>query len=292
MEGREAEWDSRWWSPIINAEHLAMRDRAGMFDLTAFCVFDVVGPGALESVQRVSMRQMDVKLGKVVYTPGPHPRRRLPLGPHRHAPRRRALPGGHGRRARHGRPEGIRRRAAGGRHRADLRPHLELVHARPVGAAGPRHPRGPRPATTSRTRASRSPPAARSRWAPCGCSPRASPTSATSAGSSTCRSSRARGCGTWWPEAGEPHGIVPVGHRRVRDHRAPGEVLPGVRLRARRRVRRGRGRDGLGQGQGAGLHRQGGARAPAGGGSGHRHVHAHGRRPHVEQRREALHARR
>jgi glycine cleavage system aminomethyltransferase T len=66
---REAEWDSRWWSPIINAEHLAMRDRAAMFDLTAFCVFDVVGPGALDSVQRVSMRQMDVKLGKVVYTP-------------------------------------------------------------------------------------------------------------------------------------------------------------------------------------------------------------------------------
>ena len=46
-----------------------MRDRAGMFDLTAFCIFDVVGPGALECVQRVSMRQMDVKLGKVVYTP-------------------------------------------------------------------------------------------------------------------------------------------------------------------------------------------------------------------------------
>jgi glycine cleavage system aminomethyltransferase T/glycine/D-amino acid oxidase-like deaminating enzyme len=66
---REAEWDSRWWSPIINAEHLAMRDRAAMFDLTAFCVFDVVGPGALDTVQRVSMRQMDVKLGKVVYTP-------------------------------------------------------------------------------------------------------------------------------------------------------------------------------------------------------------------------------
>jgi glycine cleavage system aminomethyltransferase T/glycine/D-amino acid oxidase-like deaminating enzyme len=69
VAGREAEWESRWWSPIINAEHLAMRDRAAMFDLTAFCVFDVVGPGALECVQRVSMRQMDVKLGKVVYTP-------------------------------------------------------------------------------------------------------------------------------------------------------------------------------------------------------------------------------
>jgi glycine cleavage system aminomethyltransferase T/glycine/D-amino acid oxidase-like deaminating enzyme len=71
---REAEWDSRWWSPIINAEHLAMRDRAAIFDLTAFCVFDVVGPGALESVQRVAMRQMDVKLGKVVYTPVLTPR--------------------------------------------------------------------------------------------------------------------------------------------------------------------------------------------------------------------------
>jgi glycine cleavage system aminomethyltransferase T len=46
-----------------------MRDRAAMFDLTAFCVFDIVGPGALECVQTVSMRQMDVKLGKVVYTP-------------------------------------------------------------------------------------------------------------------------------------------------------------------------------------------------------------------------------
>ena len=66
---REAEWESRWWSPIINAEHLAMRDRAAMFDLTAFCVFDVTGPGALDVVQRVSMRQMDVATGKVVYTP-------------------------------------------------------------------------------------------------------------------------------------------------------------------------------------------------------------------------------
>ena len=26
--GRETEWDTRWWSPIINAEHLAMRGRA------------------------------------------------------------------------------------------------------------------------------------------------------------------------------------------------------------------------------------------------------------------------
>jgi glycine cleavage system aminomethyltransferase T/glycine/D-amino acid oxidase-like deaminating enzyme len=67
--GREAEWDARWWSPIINAEHLAMRDRAAMFDLSAFCVFDVTGPEALATVQRVAMRQMDVAVGRVVYTP-------------------------------------------------------------------------------------------------------------------------------------------------------------------------------------------------------------------------------
>jgi glycine cleavage system aminomethyltransferase T/glycine/D-amino acid oxidase-like deaminating enzyme len=66
---REAEWDSRWWSPIINAEHLAMRDRAAMFDLTAFVVFDVTGPGALDAVQGVAMRQLDVAHGRVVYTP-------------------------------------------------------------------------------------------------------------------------------------------------------------------------------------------------------------------------------
>ena len=33
---REAEWDSRWWSPIVHAEHLAMRDRVAMIDLSAF----------------------------------------------------------------------------------------------------------------------------------------------------------------------------------------------------------------------------------------------------------------
>ncbi|MBA2476068.1 MAG: FAD-dependent oxidoreductase [Actinobacteria bacterium] len=66
---REAEWESRWWSPLINAEHLAMRDRAAMFDLTAFCIFDVTGPGALDAVQRVAMRRLDVAPGKIVYTP-------------------------------------------------------------------------------------------------------------------------------------------------------------------------------------------------------------------------------
>ncbi len=66
---RSAEWESRWWSPVINAEHLAMRERAGMFDLSAFAIFDVCGPGALKSVQSTALRQMNVPVGRVVYTP-------------------------------------------------------------------------------------------------------------------------------------------------------------------------------------------------------------------------------
>jgi glycine cleavage system aminomethyltransferase T/glycine/D-amino acid oxidase-like deaminating enzyme len=66
---RENEWDSRWWSPIINAEHLAMRENAGIVDLSAFAIFDVVGPGALAAVQETSVSQCDVGVGRVVYTP-------------------------------------------------------------------------------------------------------------------------------------------------------------------------------------------------------------------------------
>ncbi len=66
---RESEWESRWWSPIINAEHLALRDRAAMIDLSAFAIFDVTGPSALDVVQLLAMRQMDVPAGRVVYTP-------------------------------------------------------------------------------------------------------------------------------------------------------------------------------------------------------------------------------
>ncbi len=46
VQDRPNEWDARWWSPIINAEHLAMRDRVGMVDLSAFAVFDVTWAGS------------------------------------------------------------------------------------------------------------------------------------------------------------------------------------------------------------------------------------------------------
>jgi glycine cleavage system aminomethyltransferase T len=65
---REAEWESRWWSPIINAEHLAMRDRVGIVDLSAFAIFDVAGRGALDYVQGLAVAETDVPVGRVVYT--------------------------------------------------------------------------------------------------------------------------------------------------------------------------------------------------------------------------------
>jgi glycine cleavage system aminomethyltransferase T/glycine/D-amino acid oxidase-like deaminating enzyme len=65
---RPAEWDRRWWSPVINAEHLAMRDACALVDLSAFAVLEVSGPDALEAVQTLAVAQMDVAVGRVVYT--------------------------------------------------------------------------------------------------------------------------------------------------------------------------------------------------------------------------------
>ncbi|WP_051399446.1 GcvT family protein [Haloechinothrix halophila] len=66
---RPHEWDARWWSPISNAEHLAMRERAAMIDLTAFAQFDVSGPGALDYLQHMVMAQVDKAVGRLIYTP-------------------------------------------------------------------------------------------------------------------------------------------------------------------------------------------------------------------------------
>ena len=66
---RDAEWDARWWSPIIAAEHLAMRERAAVFDLSSFAIFDVTGPGALAYLEHLCVNRVDVPIGRTVYTP-------------------------------------------------------------------------------------------------------------------------------------------------------------------------------------------------------------------------------
>src|SRR5579859_6246182 len=65
---RPAEWESRWWSPVIKAEHLAMRDACALVDLSAFAILEISGPGALEAAQNLSVAQLDLPAGRVVYT--------------------------------------------------------------------------------------------------------------------------------------------------------------------------------------------------------------------------------
>ena len=69
VANRAHEWDRRWWSPIITAEHLALRHNAGMIDLTAFAQFEVAGPGALDYLQGMVVAQLDRPVGRIVYTP-------------------------------------------------------------------------------------------------------------------------------------------------------------------------------------------------------------------------------
>jgi glycine cleavage system aminomethyltransferase T/glycine/D-amino acid oxidase-like deaminating enzyme len=66
---REAEWDRRWWSPIIAAEHLALRERAALIDVTPFALFDVSGPGALAFLERLCVNRVEAPIGRTVYTP-------------------------------------------------------------------------------------------------------------------------------------------------------------------------------------------------------------------------------
>ncbi|CAN5503246.1 FAD-dependent oxidoreductase [soil metagenome] len=68
-EPRTHEWDARWWSPITNAEHLHLRQHVGMVDLTAFNEFDVEGPGVVDYLQRMCVNNVDVAVGRSVYTP-------------------------------------------------------------------------------------------------------------------------------------------------------------------------------------------------------------------------------
>ncbi|WP_129669383.1 GcvT family protein [Phytoactinopolyspora endophytica] len=69
LQDRPHEWDRRWWSPIINAEHLAMRQRVAMIDLSAFAHFEVAGPGVLDYIQRMIVANADRRVGRLIYTP-------------------------------------------------------------------------------------------------------------------------------------------------------------------------------------------------------------------------------
>lgn len=52
----------------VAAEHQAAREAVALFDLSSFAKFEVAGPGALDTVQRAFAGELDVPVGKVVYT--------------------------------------------------------------------------------------------------------------------------------------------------------------------------------------------------------------------------------
>jgi glycine cleavage system aminomethyltransferase T/glycine/D-amino acid oxidase-like deaminating enzyme len=65
---RTHEWDARLWSPIAHAEHLAMRDGAGLEDRTAQAVFEVSGPSAAAWLDRLAVSPIDPEAGSCVRT--------------------------------------------------------------------------------------------------------------------------------------------------------------------------------------------------------------------------------
>ncbi len=69
LSERATEWDNRWWSPIIDAEHLNLRENAGMIDLTAFQIMDLTGPGAVAFAEYLSVNKVDKPVGTSTYTP-------------------------------------------------------------------------------------------------------------------------------------------------------------------------------------------------------------------------------
>ena len=61
-------WEAQYWSEIQAKEHLAVRQNAGLFDITAFAKFEIKGKDALTYLQKICVNQLDVPVGNIVYT--------------------------------------------------------------------------------------------------------------------------------------------------------------------------------------------------------------------------------
>jgi 4-methylaminobutanoate oxidase (formaldehyde-forming) len=61
-------WAGENWSPAIEVEALATRERAGLFDESSFSKLEVLGSGAAEFLERISANRIDGPVGRVVYT--------------------------------------------------------------------------------------------------------------------------------------------------------------------------------------------------------------------------------
>ncbi len=62
-------WARPTWFERVGAEHRAVRERAGLIDLSSFGKLEVSGRGALALIQYVAANDVDRPVGSVVYTP-------------------------------------------------------------------------------------------------------------------------------------------------------------------------------------------------------------------------------
>jgi 4-methylaminobutanoate oxidase (formaldehyde-forming) len=71
-EGQTAQYEYTWgrpnWFQNSRAEHMALRETVGLLDMTSFGKIRVEGRDALTFLQRVCANQMDVAIGRIVYT--------------------------------------------------------------------------------------------------------------------------------------------------------------------------------------------------------------------------------
>jgi glycine cleavage system aminomethyltransferase T/glycine/D-amino acid oxidase-like deaminating enzyme len=61
-------WAGMNWSPAIGAEHLAARERAGLFDESSFAKLEISGAGAAAFLQRLCDNEVARDIGAVTYT--------------------------------------------------------------------------------------------------------------------------------------------------------------------------------------------------------------------------------
>src|SRR5687767_862771 len=61
-------WARDNWSSAIAAEVRATREAAGLFDETSFSKIEVLGPGALDFLQKLCANDIDKPIGSVIYT--------------------------------------------------------------------------------------------------------------------------------------------------------------------------------------------------------------------------------
>jgi glycine cleavage system aminomethyltransferase T/glycine/D-amino acid oxidase-like deaminating enzyme len=61
-------WAGKLWSPAIEAEHRATRERAGLFDESSFGKIEVSGPGAAALLERLCDNRVARGVGRITYT--------------------------------------------------------------------------------------------------------------------------------------------------------------------------------------------------------------------------------